>query len=256
MRFSACVGNRYQAAPAQSARAHRACGESSGGLEMDPRRCHPQYRGWNQHVLRHRPPQPQALRGRSYSTGGARALRPDVCRRQLERQPAVPESMPPVTNGEDNGKSRTQTSRPQPGNALRFLCQGDAVKGSLAANLTLVVFAANSGTKGRYGSAHHEKVEHTVSWTLAVHHKHASPALLEALREYWRWRKPRLYLFPTRTRLYERHSWGPKEADTITATDGSWHGPSPLMWKMIFQKSAGRVQNSPHIRHFRLYSAR
>jgi site-specific recombinase XerD len=27
-----------------------------------------------------------------------------------------------------------------------------------------------------------------------------SPALLEILREYWRWRKPRLYLFPTRTR--------------------------------------------------------
>jgi site-specific recombinase XerD len=26
-----------------------------------------------------------------------------------------------------------------------------------------------------------------------------SPALLENLREYWRWRKPRLYLFPTRT---------------------------------------------------------
>jgi site-specific recombinase XerD len=25
-----------------------------------------------------------------------------------------------------------------------------------------------------------------------------SPALLEILREYWRWRKPRLYLFPTR----------------------------------------------------------
>jgi site-specific recombinase XerD len=25
-----------------------------------------------------------------------------------------------------------------------------------------------------------------------------SPALLEPLREYWRWRKPRLYLFPTR----------------------------------------------------------
>jgi integrase/recombinase XerD len=27
-----------------------------------------------------------------------------------------------------------------------------------------------------------------------------SPALLETLREYWRWRKPKLYLFPTRTR--------------------------------------------------------
>jgi integrase/recombinase XerD len=26
-----------------------------------------------------------------------------------------------------------------------------------------------------------------------------SPALLEALREYWRWRKPKLYLFPTRS---------------------------------------------------------
>ncbi len=26
-----------------------------------------------------------------------------------------------------------------------------------------------------------------------------SPALLETLREYWRWRKPKFYLFPTRT---------------------------------------------------------
>jgi integrase/recombinase XerD len=26
-----------------------------------------------------------------------------------------------------------------------------------------------------------------------------SPALLEILREYWHWRKPRLYLLPTRT---------------------------------------------------------
>ena len=26
-----------------------------------------------------------------------------------------------------------------------------------------------------------------------------SPALLESLREYWRWRKPKLYMFPTRT---------------------------------------------------------
>jgi integrase/recombinase XerD len=29
-----------------------------------------------------------------------------------------------------------------------------------------------------------------------------SPALLETLREYWRWRKPRLYLFPTRTQQH------------------------------------------------------
>jgi len=27
-----------------------------------------------------------------------------------------------------------------------------------------------------------------------------SPTLLETLRQYWRWRKPKLYLFPTRTR--------------------------------------------------------
>src|SRR5438034_98015 len=27
-----------------------------------------------------------------------------------------------------------------------------------------------------------------------------SPTLLETLREYWRWRKSKLYLFPTRTR--------------------------------------------------------
>ena len=30
-----------------------------------------------------------------------------------------------------------------------------------------------------------------------------SPALLETLREYWRWRKPRLYLFPTRTARHQ-----------------------------------------------------
>jgi integrase/recombinase XerD len=30
-------------------------------------------------------------------------------------------------------------------------------------------------------------------------HLPLSPALLEILREYWRWQKPRLYLFPTRT---------------------------------------------------------
>jgi integrase len=29
-----------------------------------------------------------------------------------------------------------------------------------------------------------------------------SPTLLEALREYWHWRKPRLYLFPARTRQH------------------------------------------------------
>ena len=31
-----------------------------------------------------------------------------------------------------------------------------------------------------------------------------SPTLLETLREYWRWRKPKLYLFPTRTRRVQR----------------------------------------------------
>jgi site-specific recombinase XerD len=31
-----------------------------------------------------------------------------------------------------------------------------------------------------------------------------SPALLETLREYWRWRKPKLYLFPTRTLRRQR----------------------------------------------------
>ena len=33
-----------------------------------------------------------------------------------------------------------------------------------------------------------------------------SPALLETLREYWRWRKPRLYLFPTRNLRAETRS--------------------------------------------------
>jgi glucose-6-phosphate 1-dehydrogenase len=30
-----------------------------------------------------------------------------------------------------------------------------------------------------------------------------------------------------RARPYKRHSWGPKEADTIIAADGGWHNPSP-----------------------------
>jgi glucose-6-phosphate 1-dehydrogenase len=30
-----------------------------------------------------------------------------------------------------------------------------------------------------------------------------------------------------RARPYKRHSWGPKEADAIIATAGSWHNPSP-----------------------------
>jgi site-specific recombinase XerD len=32
-----------------------------------------------------------------------------------------------------------------------------------------------------------------------------SPTLLETLREYWRWRKPKLYLFPTRTARRRLH---------------------------------------------------
>lgn len=40
-----------------------------------------------------------------------------------------------------------------------------------------------------------------------------SPALLETLREYWRWRKPKLYLFPTRTRRV--HSEEPISDKTI-----------------------------------------
>ena len=30
-----------------------------------------------------------------------------------------------------------------------------------------------------------------------------------------------------RARPYRRHSWGPKEADTIIASDGGWHNPAP-----------------------------
>jgi glucose-6-phosphate 1-dehydrogenase len=30
-----------------------------------------------------------------------------------------------------------------------------------------------------------------------------------------------------RARPYKCHSWGPKEADAIIATDGFWHNPSP-----------------------------
>ncbi|MGB8456856.1 MAG: glucose-6-phosphate dehydrogenase [Candidatus Acidiferrum sp.] len=30
-----------------------------------------------------------------------------------------------------------------------------------------------------------------------------------------------------RVRKYKRHSWGPKEADAIIASDGGWHNPSP-----------------------------
>jgi len=28
-----------------------------------------------------------------------------------------------------------------------------------------------------------------------------------------------------RVRPYKRHSWGPKEADVLIATDGGWHNP-------------------------------
>jgi integrase/recombinase XerD len=44
-----------------------------------------------------------------------------------------------------------------------------------------------------------------------------SPALLETLREYWRWRKPKLYLFPTRTRRV--HS----EEPISDKTPSGWH---------------------------------
>jgi integrase/recombinase XerD len=40
-----------------------------------------------------------------------------------------------------------------------------------------------------------------------------SPALLEILREYWRWRKPKLYLFPTRARRV--HSEEPISDKTV-----------------------------------------
>jgi integrase/recombinase XerD len=40
-----------------------------------------------------------------------------------------------------------------------------------------------------------------------------SPALLETLREYWRWRKPKLYMFPTRTR--SRRLDGPISDKTV-----------------------------------------
>ena len=30
-----------------------------------------------------------------------------------------------------------------------------------------------------------------------------------------------------RTRSYKRHSWGPREADSIIVKDGSWHNPRP-----------------------------
>jgi len=30
-----------------------------------------------------------------------------------------------------------------------------------------------------------------------------------------------------RVRPYKRHSWGPKEADTLIASSGSWHNPKP-----------------------------
>jgi glucose-6-phosphate 1-dehydrogenase len=30
-----------------------------------------------------------------------------------------------------------------------------------------------------------------------------------------------------RVRPYKRHSWGPKEADAIIASDGGWHNPGP-----------------------------
>jgi len=61
-----------------------------------------------------------------------------------------------------------------------------------------------------------------------------SPALLETLREYWRWRKPRLYLFPTRTC---RHGLDQPISDKtvwIACNDAAHRaGTSSSAWKFL-----------------------
>ena len=51
-----------------------------------------------------------------------------------------------------------------------------------------------------------------------------SPTLLETLREYWRWRKPKVYLFPTRSRrgANAEDDQGDPAASSAAAT-ASWN---------------------------------
>jgi glucose-6-phosphate 1-dehydrogenase len=48
----------------------------------------------------------------------------------------------------------------------------------------------------------------------------------DAVEAAWAVVNPVLKKHP-RARPYKRHSWGPKEADAIIATDGGWHNPRP-----------------------------
>src|SRR5438132_13478680 len=48
-----------------------------------------------------------------------------------------------------------------------------------------------------------------------------SQALLQTLREYWRWRKPRLYLFPTRTRQHSLDQQISDKTVWIACSDGA-----------------------------------
>ena len=48
-----------------------------------------------------------------------------------------------------------------------------------------------------------------------------SPTLLETLREYWRWRKPKLYLFPTRTRGHHSISRSPTRPSGSPASEAA-----------------------------------
>src|SRR2546425_4556923 len=61
-----------------------------------------------------------------------------------------------------------------------------------------------------------------------------SPTLLESLREYWRWRKPKLYLFPTRT-LGRRHDQSISDKTAWNACNDAAHraGTSSSAWKFL-----------------------
>ena len=50
----------------------------------------------------------------------------------------------------------------------------------------------------------------------------------DAVEAAWAVVDPILKKHP-RTRPYKRHSWGPKEADSIIASNGGWYDPKPFL---------------------------
>src|SRR5438270_629188 len=60
-----------------------------------------------------------------------------------------------------------------------------------------------------------------------------SPALLETLREYWRWRKPKLYMFLTRTAIASWIGIDPALAFSSSKRFGPFCAAAPQRWAVI-----------------------